>query len=108
MVAAAKADGEIDAAERSRIAGRVQESGAGVEALDFLMAEMQRPQDLAALAAAVRSPEEAVEVYAASLLAIQVDTAAEVEYLARLAKAVELAPQVVGQIHAALGAPAPA
>lgn len=108
MVAAAKADGEIDAAERSRIAGRVQEVGAGAEALDFLMAEMQRPQDLPALAGAVRSPEEAVEVYAASLLAIQVDTAAEVEYLNRLAQAVGLERQVVAQIHAALGAPAPA
>lgn len=108
MVAAAKADGEIDAAERGRIAGRVQESGAGAEALDFLMAEMQQPQNLAALAAAVRSPEEAVEVYAASLLAIQVDTPAEVDYLARLANAIGLEPPMVGQIHAALGAPVPA
>ena len=105
MVAAAKADGEIDAAERGRIAGQVEESGAGGEALEFLMAEMTRPQDLAGLVAQVRGPEEAVEVYAASLLAIEVDTAAEREYLARLARSLRLDAGVVGEVHRTLGVP---
>jgi uncharacterized membrane protein YebE (DUF533 family) len=105
MVSAAKADGEIDAAERGRIAGQVEQSGAGGEALEFLMAEMARPQDLAGLVAQVRGPEEAVEVYAASLLAIQVDTAAEREYLARLARALGLDAGVVGEVHRTLGVP---
>ena len=105
MVSAAKADGQIDAAERGRIAGQVKESGAGAEALEFLMTEMQRPQDLAGLVAQVRGPEEAVEVYAASLLAIEVDTAAEREYLARLARSVALDAGVVGEIHRTLGVP---
>jgi len=105
MVSAAKADGEIDAAERGRIAGQVEESGAGGEALEFLMAEMARPQDLAGLVAQVRGPEEAVEVYAASLLAIEVDTAAEREYLARLARSLRLDAGVVGEVHRTLGVP---
>jgi uncharacterized membrane protein YebE (DUF533 family) len=105
MVSAAKADGEIDAAERGRIAGRVRESGAGAEALEFLMAEMAQPQDLASLVGQVRGPEEAVEVYAASLLAIEVDTAAEREYLARLARSLGLDAGVIGEVHRALGVP---
>jgi len=108
MVAAAKADGDIDAAERARIPGRVREAGAGGEALEFLMAELQQPLDLPALAAQVRGPEEAVEVYAASLLAIEVDSDAERAYLARLAQATGLDAGTVGQIHTALGVPAPA
>jgi uncharacterized membrane protein YebE (DUF533 family) len=108
MVAAAKADGDIDAAERGRIAGRVREAGAGGEALEFLMAELQQPLDLPALAAQVRGPEEAVEVYAASLLAIEVDSDAERAYLARLAQSTGLDAGTVGQIHTALGVPAPA
>ena len=105
MVDAAKADGQIDAEERGRIVGRVRESGAGADALDFLMAEMQRPADLAALVAKVRSPEEAVEVYAASLLAIEIDTEPERAYLTRLAAALGLDSQAVAEVHSALGAP---
>ena len=105
MVDAAKADGEIDAAERGRIAGRLRESGADAQALDFLMAEMQRPASLDALVAKVRSPEEAVEVYAASVLAIEIDTEAERAYLARLARALNLDAGAVAEIHYALGAP---
>lgn len=103
MVSAAKADGEIDAAERGRIAGRVKESGAGAEALEFLMAEMARPLDVAALVAQVRGPEEAVEVYAASLLAIEVDTDAERQYLNQLGRSLGLDLATLGEIHRALG-----
>jgi uncharacterized membrane protein YebE (DUF533 family) len=105
MVSAAKADGEIDPAERGRIAGQVKESGAGAEALEFLMAEMQRPQDVVGLVAQVRGPEEAVAVYAASLLAIEVDTAAERDYLARLSRSLGLDADAVGEVHRTLGAP---
>lgn len=103
MVSAAKADGEIDAAERGRIAGRVKESGAGAEALEFLMAEMARPLDVPALVAQVRGPEEAVEVYAASLLAIEVDTDAERQYLNQLGRSLGLDLATLGEIHRALG-----
>lgn len=105
MVSAAKADGEIDAAERGRIAGQVKESGAGAEALEFLMEEMQKPLDLPGLVSQVRGPEEAVEAYAASLLAIEVDTPAEREYLARLARSLGLDAAVVAEVHRTLGVP---
>jgi uncharacterized membrane protein YebE (DUF533 family) len=105
MVSAAKADGQIDGGERNRIAGRVKESGAGAEALEFLMEEMQRPLDLDGLIAKVTGPEEAIEVYGASLLAIEVDTAAEADYLRRLASGLGLDANAVRHIHEALGVP---
>ncbi len=66
---------------------------------------MQKPQDVAGLVAQVRGPEEAVEVYAASLLAIEVDTTAERDYLARLARSLGLDAGVVAEVHRTLGVP---
>jgi uncharacterized membrane protein YebE (DUF533 family) len=103
MISAAKADGEIDAVEVERIAGKLREGGVDAEERAFVMAEMRRPIDLDGLIGAVRSPEVAVEVYAASLLAIEVDTAAERDYLSRLAGGLRLHPETVRRIHQALG-----
>jgi uncharacterized membrane protein YebE (DUF533 family) len=109
MVSAAKADGEIDAGERQRILGKVQEDGAAdPDEIRFLEQEMARPADPDGLAAeAGRDPAVAAQVYAASLLAIKVDTAAEQAYLRDLAGKLGLDRSVVAQLHQALGAPAP-
>ena len=45
------------------------------------------------------SPEVAAEIYVASLLAIDVDTAAEKSYLAMLAARLNLAPELVTELH---------
>lgn len=103
MITAAKADGQIDRAEIDRIAGKLAEIGADAEAQRWVMAEMQAPPDVAGIVAQVRGPEVAAEVYAASLLAIEVDTPAEQAYLADLARRLQLPPQAVAQIHRALG-----
>lgn len=103
MITAAKADGRIDRDEIDRIAGKLAEIGADAEAQRWVMAEMQAPADVAGLVAQVRGPEVAAEVYAASLLAIEVDTPAEQAYLADLARRLQLPPQAVAQIHRALG-----
>lgn len=103
MITAAKADGRIDRDEIDRIAGKLAEIGADAEAQRRVMAEMQAPSDVTALVAGVRGPEMAAEVYAASLLAIEVDTPAERAYLADHAQRLQLPPQVVAQIHRALG-----
>jgi uncharacterized membrane protein YebE (DUF533 family) len=47
----------------------------------------------------------AAQIYAASLLAIQVDTQEERDYLRVLAGKLGLEPAVVAQLHGALGAP---
>lgn len=108
MINAAKADGSIDQSEAQRIAGKLQEEGADAEAREFITAEMRKPPDTESLIAKAQTPERAVEVYAASLLAIEVDTPAERDYLRRLADGLGLAPTTVQRVHQALGVSAPA
>jgi uncharacterized membrane protein YebE (DUF533 family) len=103
MINAAKADGAIDGGEMSRIMGKLQESGTDSKARDFVMNELQKALDLDALVRDVKSPEVAVQVYGASLLAIEVDTPAERDYLQRLAKGLGLDGETVERVHASLG-----
>ena len=99
MIQAAKADGQIDQNEMQRISGKLDEAGEGHEARNFVMQEMAGPADIEGLRREADTPQEAVEVYAAALMAIEVDTRAEQDYLARLAQALGLAPGLVQQIH---------
>ena len=108
MVNAAKADGQIDGGEMQRIGGKLEEGGADAEARAFALDEMRKPSDREGLVAEVKSPEVAVEVYAASLLAIEVDTPAEREYLRRLAERLGLDAAAVQRVHGALDVPVPA
>jgi uncharacterized membrane protein YebE (DUF533 family) len=104
MINAAKADGQIDEEEIRRILGKVQESGADQEAREFLMAEMRKPMETENLVSAARGkPELAAQLYGASLLAIEVDTPAEKEYLDKLAAALGLEPEVTQRIHQTVG-----
>lgn len=108
MISAAKADGQIDPREMQRIVGRLEEGGASDEARAFVLEEMQRPADLERLIGEAGTPEVAVELYAASLLAIEVDTPAERNYLRRLAQRLNLTSATVRRVHQALDVPAPA
>lgn len=103
MISAAKADGQIDGGEMQRIVGKMEEGGADGEARDFVLQEMRKPLDLDALTAQVQTPELAAEVYAASLLAIEVDTPTEEAYLQQLAQKLKLHPMVVDHLHQQLG-----
>lgn len=102
MISAAKADGQIDQGEMERILGKLSEAGSDPEARDFVLAEMRGPLDLDRLVAGVKTPQQAAQVYAASLLAIEADTPAEKDYLDRLARALNLPPQATAHIHGAL------
>ena len=106
MINAAKADGRIEDSEVRRILGRVQESGADAEALEFLTTEMKKPMETENLVSAAKgNPELAAQIYAASLLAIEVDTPEEKQYLEELASALGLEPEVTQRIHQELGLP---
>lgn len=61
------------------------------------------PRDLDALVKGVAPQREGVEVHAASLLAIEVDTPAEKECMARLATALNLPQPLVEHVRAAVG-----
>lgn len=106
MINAAKADGEIDGGEVSRILGAIKENGGDEEEQAFVIAEMQKPFDLDALVREVPGPEVAAQVYAASLLAINVDTDAERDYLKTLADRLNLDPAAIAKIHEAMNVPA--
>jgi uncharacterized membrane protein YebE (DUF533 family) len=107
MISAAKADGQIDQAEMQRITEKLQEAGADQEARNFVLEEMGRPLDLDRIIRGVGDQEVGAQVYAASLLSIEVDTAAEQEYLRRLAEGLQLGPGAVARIHQMLGVSPP-
>jgi uncharacterized membrane protein YebE (DUF533 family) len=103
MIQAAKSDGQIDAAEQQRILGKIEEAGATTAVQEFVCAEMSRPLDLKALLREVSTPQMAAEVYTASLLAIEVDTPAERDYLCQLAQGLGLDEGAVQRLHLTLG-----
>ncbi len=103
MINAAKADGKIDGAEMQRIVGKLKKDGISEEERAFLEAELNKPLDIDGLVSQVKSPEVAVQVYAASLLAIEVDTAGEKDYMRRLAQGLGLNQQTVDNVHELLG-----
>lgn len=103
MINAAKSDGEIGPKEMQRIVGKLKESGTDDGTQQWVMMEMAKPLDLDAFVAEIPNTETAAEVYAASLLAIEVDTDAEREYLQQLAQATGLNPMVVQYINQTMG-----
>jgi len=103
MIQAAKADGVVDQQELQRIMGKLDDHGQDGQAREFVASEMRRPIDIGGLVRDVATPQEAAEVYAASLMAIEVDTQAERDYMADLAGALKLPHSVVSQIHSTLG-----
>ncbi len=104
MVSAAKADGQIEEDEVQRIVGKVGADGLSEEEKQFLISELRTPLDLDALVADVPNEMVAAEVYAASLLAIDLDTQEEVAYLRQLARALRLDGATVTRLHQITGA----
>jgi uncharacterized membrane protein YebE (DUF533 family) len=99
MIAAAKADGHIDAKERAAIDAEIERLGLDIDTSEFLIDELSRPLDVDALAADVASTEIAAEVYLASRLVIDLDNEQERDYLDRLAVALKLAPELITQLE---------
>lgn len=92
MIAAAKADGHIDAEEQRRIFGKLDQLDLDTEEKAFVVDELRKPLDIDAVVRAAATPELAVEIYAASFLAIDPDDASEQAYLAMLASRLKLDP----------------
>ena len=106
MAAAAAADGSLDDDERARITARAQGAGLAADELAFVQRALEQPPTAAEIAARVADTDQAEQVYAASLLAVRVDTEPERAYLADLAARLRLAPETVARLHCLLGAPA--
>ncbi len=106
MINATKADGRVDQAEVNRMMGKFSEIGVDAEGQRYLMAQLRQPMETENLIAfAKNKPDLAAQIYAASLLAIEVDTQAEKNYLDRLATGLGLSPQVTARIQQMVGLP---
>ena len=104
MIAAAKADGQIDTGESQAILNQINSLDLPAEDKAFLFEEYGRPLDIQGLASAVDSPEHGAEVYAASALMVDPPSAAEQIFLDSLARALGLEAGLVQEIHATVAA----
>ena len=104
MIAAAKADGHVDAQEQARIFAEMDKLPLSSEDKAFVMDELRAKLDIDAVAGAAATPEEAAEIYTASLLAIDVDNAAERGYLGMLAARLKLDDALVAHLQQSVAA----
>ncbi len=99
MIAAARADGRLDAQESQAIFQKIETLGLDSESQSLLVQEMGHPVDVDAIVNSASNPEIAAEIYIASLLAVEVDNAAEKSYLGMLAARLQLPPDLVVELE---------
>jgi uncharacterized membrane protein YebE (DUF533 family) len=102
MIAAAKADGAIDAEERGRIAAQLDGAGLSAKARDAVLADFDKPQSPAALAKLASDPMLAAQLYAAAVVGVGEIAAAERAWLDDFAKALKLDRAATAAIEARL------
>jgi len=99
MIAAAKADGHVDEQEMAQIEETLQGIGADESVRTLVQKELNKPLDPAEIAQLARSPEQASEIYLASLVVSDEQNFMEKAYLQELAKQLQLAPEVTQQLE---------
>jgi uncharacterized membrane protein YebE (DUF533 family) len=100
MIAAANADGQITPDERQRITSKLEQAGAGPEERAVLARELESPRSADQIVREVKDQETAVQVYLASRLAMNPDTAAERAYLDFLAARLNIPADRLSQLNA--------
>jgi uncharacterized membrane protein YebE (DUF533 family) len=90
MIAAAKADGRVDAGERAAIAAQLDAAGLSAEERDFVLADFDRPMTPEALAREAADPMLRARVYAAAVAGAGAISPEERAWLDALAKALRL------------------
>ena len=99
MIAAAKADGHVDNDEMAQIESAIEQSGADQELRELIHQELNKPLDPTQIARLASTPQQATEVYLASLLVVDDQNFMEKAYLQELAKQLQLAPEVIQQLE---------
>jgi len=99
MIAAAMADGHLDAAEQGRLFREIDRLELSTEEKGMLVDELRHPLPVRELVASCPDPETAIEVYAASVLAIDETREESKPYLATLARRLNLPETLVESIH---------
>ena len=102
MIQAAKSDGRIDAEEKKALMANLKDLTH--DEMAFVNEELSKPVDVQALARDVpRGLEQ--QVYMMSLVALDLDSKAEAEYLHALGQALNIQPQMANAIHEKMGEP---
>ncbi len=101
MIAAANADGKIDADERSKILERAMTAGISPATQQFLLAELQKPA-LLQLIIDQTPAHLKIDTYGATLMAMEIDTDAEHSYARQLAAGLGLSVEQCQEIRAKL------
>jgi uncharacterized membrane protein YebE (DUF533 family) len=94
MVAAAHADGVLDAEEEKAILDRLRSADLAQEERLFLLEELHHPRPIAELTQGIRDRRLAQAMYAVALSAIVVDTDSERQWLDELGAALGLSPEI--------------
>lgn len=100
LVAAAKADGHVDAKERQLIEEQLGALAGDAELQRWLDAELNKPLDPAEVARAAGTPEMAAEMYIASVLMVDEEHFMERAYLEELARQLKLEPALKAELEA--------
>lgn len=99
MIAAAHADGHIDATERQRIFGQVESMDLSVQEKAMLFDELRKPLSLSELVQQVPNAQTGIEVYAASASAVDTSQAASQAFLNELSQQLCIPAELVESIH---------
>lgn len=97
LIAAAKADGRIDAAEKQMISTEIGRHTDDPQLQQWLDDEVARPLDPADVAQSATDPAMAAEMYLASVMLVDDQQDAERNYLDELAAALQIDPDL--QVH---------
>lgn len=99
LIAAAKADGHIDARERELIDAEVARLSGDAQLLRWIDTELNQPLDPQAVARAAQTPEMAAEMFLASLLMVDEQNFMERSYLDELARQLRLDPALRSELE---------
>ncbi len=99
MIAAAKADGHVDAQEMAQIESAIAQAGADEQLRSLVHNELNKPLDPVQIAQLAQTPQQASEIYLASLIVVDEQNFMEKAYLQELAKQLKLAPEVTQQLE---------
>lgn len=99
MIAAAKADGHIDAEEQEKIHSGMQSLELSDDIAEFIRSEAAKPLNVSEVAATADTPELAAEVWLASRMVIDLDNAPEKAYIESLAGALKLDSGLVQELE---------
>lgn len=94
MIAAAHADGSMDAEEEQAVIGKLRDEEFSQEEKMFLLAEMHSPKSIEQLTENISDPATAKMMYMLAAGTIEIDTPEEREWLDKLAAKLQLSKAV--------------